>query len=777
MYDFKTLDYNDFERLVKDILSKMYNVHIERFKSGRDGGVDLRHSHFTDDETIIQCKHYANSSYSNLKSVLRREEAPKVRTLSPKRYILVTSLPLNDTEKTEIINIFDPYIKSKADILGSEDLNDELSKYGEIEARHYKLWLHNFSLITELLSREIHNQTEMTLRRISKRIIYYVEPPNFNRILQFLEDQHFVVITGNPGVGKSTIAEILLSYCVKKGSVPYVVKDISQILELYIHGENQVFLCDDFLGQTKLKSHHDDDRLLQFIKDISDSEKKTRLILVSRENIIQSAKLESEYMKSKYFELSKHLVKVEDFKLEDKANILYAYLKNSNIPNPFIEYIVKNKKYMNIIQHRNFLPRIIEEMTDMDIIKMGVIDDPNQFYNEFIQTLNNPFSIWDSLYMNATQRSKDLLLTLAMFEGSCSLEGLEIAFSSYHYYKCSQNNEIITDNSLRSALEEVDNSFIRIEDSGEVVKVRFNNPSVKDFIEYVINQRLDSRNILFLIQSMVYFEQVDYLYELISRRDNPTFTSEYTKAIIRVLSDYRYEHYVHPFYEEYGVKGFIRKSEDAICTLLDLNSESFNLEEVISTLLIIVIKFISEEANYYEYDELIGLLVRFSDCLDESAFSRPKVKEVLERIFAEPSKEHRGLFFYYYFACYCTFAPINKVDVEIKRIKEEFSISYKDLFENEGLENTVPNGWGNRKFKEWLDILEFLVEFYGVNFDEELEGVNFALDEEEIRHREYLENRDYDDDLFEDEKKRTNYTELEIHEKFSTLVNADDLSL
>lgn len=210
---------------------------------------------------------------------------------------------------------------------------------------------------------------------------------------------------------------------------------------------------------------------------------------------------------------------------------------------------------------------------------------------------------------------------------------------------------------------------------------------------------------------------------------------------------------------------------------MDLNSESFNLEEVISTLLIIVIKFISEEANYYEYDELIGLLVRFSDCLDESAFSRPKVKEVLERIFAEPSKEHRGLFFYYYFACYCTFAPINKVDVEIKRIKEEFSISYKDLFENEGLENTVPNGWGNRKFKEWLDILEFLVEFYGVNFDEELEGVNFALDEEEIRHREYLENRDYDDDLFEDEKKRTNYTELEIHEKFSTLVNADDLSL
>lgn len=77
MYDFKTLDYNDFERLVKDILSKMYNVHIERFKSGRDGGVDLRHSHFTDDETIIQCKHYANSSYSNLKSVLRRKKPLK----------------------------------------------------------------------------------------------------------------------------------------------------------------------------------------------------------------------------------------------------------------------------------------------------------------------------------------------------------------------------------------------------------------------------------------------------------------------------------------------------------------------------------------------------------------------------------------------------------------------------------------------------------------------------------------------------------------------------
>ena len=37
-YSFETLNDKGFEVLTVDLLSKEFNTHIERFKSGRDGG-------------------------------------------------------------------------------------------------------------------------------------------------------------------------------------------------------------------------------------------------------------------------------------------------------------------------------------------------------------------------------------------------------------------------------------------------------------------------------------------------------------------------------------------------------------------------------------------------------------------------------------------------------------------------------------------------------------------------------------------------------------------
>lgn len=41
-YTFETLNDKEFEVLTVDLLSKEFNTHIERFKSGRDGGIDGR---------------------------------------------------------------------------------------------------------------------------------------------------------------------------------------------------------------------------------------------------------------------------------------------------------------------------------------------------------------------------------------------------------------------------------------------------------------------------------------------------------------------------------------------------------------------------------------------------------------------------------------------------------------------------------------------------------------------------------------------------------------
>ena len=139
-YDFKTLSPIDFEILVRDLLQEEMKVRLESFKSGRDGGIDLRYCPNVNNTLIIQCKHYAESSFKTLLRELKKDEIEKVIKLKPKRYILATSLGLTPNQKDELVKIHTPYIHSSADIFGKEDLNGLLIKYPKIERNTFKLW-------------------------------------------------------------------------------------------------------------------------------------------------------------------------------------------------------------------------------------------------------------------------------------------------------------------------------------------------------------------------------------------------------------------------------------------------------------------------------------------------------------------------------------------------------------------------------------------------------------------------------------------------------------
>jgi len=75
-YDLKKLNPREFESLSMDILSVLENVRVERFKSGKDGGIDGRFFSHGKKEVIIQCKHYIGSGVAKL----IREMPPKFQT-------------------------------------------------------------------------------------------------------------------------------------------------------------------------------------------------------------------------------------------------------------------------------------------------------------------------------------------------------------------------------------------------------------------------------------------------------------------------------------------------------------------------------------------------------------------------------------------------------------------------------------------------------------------------------------------------------------------------
>lgn len=97
VYDFKNLSPADFEELTISLLSKALGVHLEAFVAGPDGGIDGRHAKDLN-HLIVQAKHYANSSFSQMKAAIKKERS-KIDDLKPTRYILVTSQGLTPHKK------------------------------------------------------------------------------------------------------------------------------------------------------------------------------------------------------------------------------------------------------------------------------------------------------------------------------------------------------------------------------------------------------------------------------------------------------------------------------------------------------------------------------------------------------------------------------------------------------------------------------------------------------------------------------------------------------
>ena len=100
------------------MLQRELGITLESFKSGKDQGVDLRYSRPSCGSLIVQAKHWRTSGLRKLLRELENREFPKAKALSPKKYILATSVPLSPKNKEEIVRIFDGLILSPSDIYG-----------------------------------------------------------------------------------------------------------------------------------------------------------------------------------------------------------------------------------------------------------------------------------------------------------------------------------------------------------------------------------------------------------------------------------------------------------------------------------------------------------------------------------------------------------------------------------------------------------------------------------------------------------------------------------
>lgn len=505
-YTFNTLSPLDFEILVRDLAQAELKIRFETFKAGRDKGVDFRYCPSEDRNIIIQCKHYLESGYKGLYTILEKE-VDKVKKLVPKRYILATSVALNIEQKNKIFSLFSPFIKLPGDIWGSGDLNNLLGLHSAIEKQNFKLWMQSVCIIEEILQSKIKNISREELIKIQNRTKYYVQNESFTESLKILDKHNFCIIAGIPGIGKTTLAEMLLLHYIKQGyEIVKITEDISEASKFDYTNQPRIFYYDDFLGQTSLAdklNKNEDQKLIDFVAAIRKSQV-SKLILTTREYILNQARAIYEKLARTKFDEETCVVDLSKYNRKDKARILYNHIFFSDLPSEFKVNLLDKARYLLIIDHKNYNPRIVDLMTSFRRVDHL---NPSLYFDHFMESLSNPLEIWRHAFeAQISQESRNLLVVMASLPDEVFLGDLEEAFLSYHLKHSMKYVYSINPKDFKKSLKELEGNFIKTEKLGDQILVSFHNPSISDFVQHYLRENLSELKML--IGSLIFFEQL-----------------------------------------------------------------------------------------------------------------------------------------------------------------------------------------------------------------------------------------------------------------------------
>ena len=514
IYNLEVLNDKEFEELCKDLLEEELGLKFQIFKTGRDKGIDLRYAKNTENEIIVQVKQYNRSTYSNLKVDLKKEKE-KVNKLSkkPRRYILMTALDLSVGQVDEITMQMDPIIINSQDVYSKERIMNLISKYKEIEKKYYKLWLTSTNVLSLILNNGVSGRSEFAKNKILKKASLYVPTSNFDVAVNKLKENHFLIISGEPGIGKTTISYLLICDLLAKGfELIYVDDDLRDAEDLLSTSPDvkQVVFFDDFFGANLseiINPRNSEGKILSFIERIQSS-KNTFLVMTTRTTILKQAQYRFEkFNRSGLANLSKYELEIKSYTKLDKAKILYNHMFHSGMQAEQNDIFFQSQNYLKIINHKNYFPRLIEFITSTNHLKNIPVHETEGF---IFNSLDNPKEIWHFAYdQQLNEEEKFLLMTLFSL-GAYNIisDELEIAFDARYAYEVTNNGFTLHSDAFQQSLKKLLDGFIKseINTTNGILTFSLLNPSIADFI---INYLKDhSTEVKRILCSATYFKQI-----------------------------------------------------------------------------------------------------------------------------------------------------------------------------------------------------------------------------------------------------------------------------
>lgn len=478
-YDFHTLSPLDFEELVRDLLQAEWGVRLESFGPGRDGGADIRLLNGPD-ETIIQAKHLLGSGYRALLRAAKKERE-KAIALAPTRYVLATSVSLTRARKDEIAAAMPSVPLVPDDIFGQEDLNNLLGRHDRIQRDHFKLWLSSSPVLERILHSGVYNRTAAEMDIIREMVPRFVHNRSVPDAEQKLEETGALIIAGQPGVGKTTLARILLWLHAEQGWKVFVVDTLEEALSVAETGEKRLILLDDFLGQVRLSSDHvrGIDALLPPLLSRVAAHDDLRFILTTRDYILAQARGLSARLAPSKINAREYVLNVGHYTRSVKARILYNHLYFSALAPEQRTALLHDDFFLKVIDHKNFNPRLIEEITSPDYL--ALTDRPVRETIEAV--LANPELLWERPYRQHISAEGRMMMLAQFLNGrGIDVEALKASYVRVARALGAELHPSEVEASFRSTFRALEGSVLGL----SLGMVSFTNPGLRDFLQSVV---------------------------------------------------------------------------------------------------------------------------------------------------------------------------------------------------------------------------------------------------------------------------------------------------
>jgi hypothetical protein len=424
-------------------------------------------------------------------------------------------MDLTESQSKRIYDLFKDYMKAGTDVKGRQDLNRYLNRFEDIRKRHTKIIYSDAAVFKDITNYDIiARSNEFKENEIKRTIQLFAETPDFQKCRETLEKNNYVIVTGVPGSGKTTIAQMLCyEYISEKYELVYIYDNIKDLERLYKDdNKKQVFYFDDFLGHNSFEianARLGENIFIRYLTKIKNNPHK-RLVFTTRTFILKDAFQSSEKFQRLNLQEGESTILLESYSSPIKRKILQNHLLLAHIPEEKKSLFLTSDLSDFIVDHIHYSPRSIEYITDPSTLHEISLEELPLFVKK---NFGRPDKIWQHAFDNQINRfDRILLLTFMSLGYSVNTKELELAYN----YRIQHEQEYFESKAPLSpfvaSFRKLEESFLKIEkvDHNSVFTLR--NHSLKDFLtDYLKHNPLEVKK---LAEYSIFVEQLKNIYPL-----------------------------------------------------------------------------------------------------------------------------------------------------------------------------------------------------------------------------------------------------------------------